>query len=193
MDVPEHRSIISGIGISRIGRRTGIPGIDLTVERLEGVGIGHECGVRLARGQRGLAQLRDPCGLERLLHLGVGAEGRAVDARKPGALRNGAPFADLPAPLAALRRGLLKHEGGDRAMAKVLAAVPAHGLEAVLVAVELVLESGGLSVEHVMNVIGRINHPPPLANVETALVLQEVPLADTGRYDALRTAEVNHA
>jgi transposase len=114
-------------------------------------------------------------------------------ARKPGALRNGAPFADLPAPLAALRRGLLKHEGGDRAMAKVLAAVPAHGLEAVLVAVELVLESGGLSVEHVMNVIGRINHPPPLANVETALVLQEVPLADTGRYDALRTAEVNHA
>ncbi|HEX5588305.1 MAG TPA: thiolase family protein [Acidimicrobiia bacterium] len=29
---PEQRSIISGIGISRIGRRTGIPGIDLTVE-----------------------------------------------------------------------------------------------------------------------------------------------------------------
>jgi acetyl-CoA acetyltransferase len=31
-DVPEQRSIISGIGISRIGRRTGIPGLDLTLE-----------------------------------------------------------------------------------------------------------------------------------------------------------------
>jgi acetyl-CoA acetyltransferase len=31
-DVPEQRSIISGIGISRIGRRTGIPGIELTLE-----------------------------------------------------------------------------------------------------------------------------------------------------------------
>ena len=32
IDVPEKRSIIAGTGISRIGRRTGIPGIDLTVE-----------------------------------------------------------------------------------------------------------------------------------------------------------------
>ena len=32
IDVPEQRSIIAGTGISRIGRRTGIPGIDLTVE-----------------------------------------------------------------------------------------------------------------------------------------------------------------
>ena len=29
---PEQRAIISGIGISRIGRRTGIPGIELTTE-----------------------------------------------------------------------------------------------------------------------------------------------------------------
>lgn len=32
MDVPEKRSIISGIGISRIGRRTGLSGIELTRE-----------------------------------------------------------------------------------------------------------------------------------------------------------------
>ena len=31
-DSPEQRSIISGIGISRIGRRTGIPALDLTIE-----------------------------------------------------------------------------------------------------------------------------------------------------------------
>lgn len=32
LDVPEKQPIIAGIGISRIGRRTGIPGIDLTTE-----------------------------------------------------------------------------------------------------------------------------------------------------------------
>lgn len=31
-DIPERRSVISGIGISRVGRRLGIPGIELTLE-----------------------------------------------------------------------------------------------------------------------------------------------------------------
>jgi hypothetical protein len=44
--------------------------------------------------------------------------------RKPGALRNGAPFLDLPAPLLRLRQSLMRHTGGDRVMAEVLAAVP---------------------------------------------------------------------
>lgn len=61
--------------------------------------------------------------------------------RKPGALRNGAPFADLPVALQQLRRGLLRQAGGDRVMAQVLAIVPVAGLEAVLVAVELALEA----------------------------------------------------
>ena len=61
--------------------------------------------------------------------------------RKPGALRNGAPFADLPEPLQRMRKGLLHQEGGDRVMAQVLAEVPKQGLDAVLVAVELALES----------------------------------------------------
>ena len=68
--------------------------------------------------------------------------------RKPGALRNGAPFLDLPAPLLRLRQSLLRHTGGDRVMAEVLAAVPQAGLEAVLVAVELVLESAAPSSKH---------------------------------------------
>ncbi len=61
--------------------------------------------------------------------------------RKPGALRNGAPFADMPEPLQQLRRALLRDDGGDRVMAQVLAIVPSAGLDAVLVAVELALES----------------------------------------------------
>jgi acetyl-CoA acetyltransferase len=32
IEIPEQRAILSGIGISRIGRKTGIPGADLTVE-----------------------------------------------------------------------------------------------------------------------------------------------------------------
>ncbi len=112
--------------------------------------------------------------------------------RKPGALRNGAPFADMPAPLQRLRSVLLKREGGDRIMATVLAAVPKHGLESVLVAVELVLESGNPSAEHIENVLNRLKAPPPPPTVESELTLSETPIADTKRYDGLRT-EVSHA
>jgi hypothetical protein len=105
---------------------------------------------------------------------------------RPGALRNGAPFDDMPAPLNLLRRGLLRHPGGDRVMAQVLASVPTAGLNAVLVAVELVVESGVLSAEHVLNVLTRLNASPVPACVETSLTLKEAPLADPGRYDSLR-------
>ena len=112
--------------------------------------------------------------------------------RKPGALRNGAPFADLPEPLLRLRGLLLKREGGDRVMAKVLAAVPKAGLEAVLVAVDLVLESGNPSAEHVENVLNRLKAGPPPEPVATHLQVAEAPVADTDRYDQLRQ-EVSHA
>lgn len=71
---------------------------------------------------------------------------------------------------------------------------PVHGIEAVLVAVELVLESGVLSAEHVENVISRIRHPvtTPMT-VETALMVTEAPLAAPHRYDALRAKEGDHA
>ena len=113
-------------------------------------------------------------------------------ARKPGALRNGAPFADMPDPLLRLRDLLLKREGGDRIMARVLATVPMSGLEAVLVAVELVLESGNPSAEHIENVLSRLRAAPAPDSVETSLKVAEAPVADTGRYDRLRT-EVSHA
>jgi hypothetical protein len=112
--------------------------------------------------------------------------------RKPGALRNGAPFADLPAPMQKLRSMLLKREGGDRIMAKVLASVPKHGLEEVMVAVELVLESGNPSAEHIENVLNRLKTVPPPPQVESALTVSETPVADTHRYDRLR-GEVSHA
>ena len=112
--------------------------------------------------------------------------------RKPGALRNGTPFMDLPAPLASLRQALMRREGGDRLMAEVLSLVPAFGLDAVLVAVELVLEhaspSGQISVEHIQNVLARLKDPQRPPPVHTSLTLKDAPLADTTRYDRLRGA-----
>ena len=112
--------------------------------------------------------------------------------RKPGALRNGAPFLDLPEPLRRLHAALLKRDGGDRVMVQVLACVPVFGLEAVQVATELVLESGNTSVEHVRNVLSRLHEPAPPTLLETTLALVEDPVADTSRYDRLHAQEVDH-
>lgn len=108
--------------------------------------------------------------------------------RKPGALRNGAPFAAMPEPLARLKQTLLRRPGGDRIMAQVLAAIPTSGLDAVLVAIELVLESGLVSADHVLNVIARLQAEPQPASVATSLTLNDAPLANTGRYDSLLSA-----
>jgi len=112
--------------------------------------------------------------------------------RKPGALRNGAPFKTMPEPLQQLQRQLLRHPGGDRVMAQVLTAVTLHGLEAVLVAVELALQSSRVSAEHVLNVLSRLKEQRQgLEVVSTSLRLAEPPQADVQRYDALRK-EVSH-
>ena len=116
--------------------------------------------------------------------------------RKPGA-----PFADLPEPLQRMRKALVHQEGGDKVMAQVLAEVPKQGLDAVLVAVELALESappsGRVSTEHVINVLGRLQAQPLPETVHTILQVSQTPLADTARYDSLRAAsgvqEADHA
>ncbi len=122
--------------------------------------------------------------------------------RKPGGLRNGAPFAGMPEPLKQLQAILLRRTGGDSVMAQVLAAVPIHGLEAVLVAVELALEAGKPSGEHVLNVLARLKANTAPTNLHdalagqlashAALLLREEPLANVGRYDGLRAVGANH-
>src|ERR1035437_6837439 len=107
----------------------------------------------------------------------------------------------MPAALLKLRKGLMRDTGGDKIMAHVLAVIPSAGLDAVLVVVELVLESGAISAEHVINVVARLKAGPMPECVETNLQLNEAPLADTSRYDTLRdideteatVAEVSHA
>jgi hypothetical protein len=112
----------------------------------------------------------------------------AVIQRKPGALRNGAPFAELPEGFRRLQAVLLKRPGGDREMVEVLSLVLHHDEEAVLCAVELALESGAVSKEHVLNVLSRLleaQAPRPI-DTPTRLTLLEEPKADVDRYDHLR-------
>lgn len=67
-----------------------------------------------------------------------------------------------------------------------------HGLEAVVVAVELALESGMVSGDHVLNVLARLQAPVvPTEEIITPLLLTEEPLANVQRYDLLRE-EVCH-
>ena len=50
----------------------------------------------------------------------------AVLQRKPGALRNGAPFTELPLAFRTLQQRMLKTPGGDREMVEILALVLQH-------------------------------------------------------------------
>jgi hypothetical protein len=50
-------------------------------------------------------------------------------------------------------------------------------------------------VEHVINVLGRLNAAPLPKSAATTLQVSTPPIADTARYDRLRTADegVDHA
>jgi hypothetical protein len=111
-----------------------------------------------------------------------------VVQRKPGALRNGAPFADLPEGFKRLQAILLKRPGGDREMVDILALVLHHDEQAVLTAVELALDAGAPSKTHVLNLLARLlgELPPAPIDAPPALMLQIEPQANAQRYDSLR-------
>lgn len=115
----------------------------------------------------------------------------SVLQRKPGALRNGAPFTELPDGFKRLQSILLKRLGGDREMVEILALVLQHDETAVLASVELALENGVPSKQHVLNLLKRLIEPAPPAPVDTPLALAVEPQSNVSRYDQLR--EVRHA
>ncbi len=122
----------------------------------------------------------------------------AVIQRKPGALRNGAPFAELPPAFRALQQRLLKNPGGDREMVEILALVLQHDEQAVLTAVELALEAGAPTKTHILNLLHRLvdGKPTDAPPVKTpgARTLTTEPQANVERYDALRKPrEARHA
>ena len=113
-----------------------------------------------------------------------------VLARKPGALRNGAPFKDwvLPAAMERVRRKLAGAADGNRQMVDILTAVLTDGLPAVEVACAEAITHGVHSADVVLNILARQRDPGPPATILTpaALTLRHAPIADCARYDNLR-------
>ncbi len=115
-----------------------------------------------------------------------------VLARKPGALRNGAPFKDwvLPAALDRIRRKLAGSADGDRQMVEILTAVLGDGLPAVEAACAEALREGVHSADVVLNILARQREPAAAVILPTpeGLRLRHEPVADCARYDSLRRA-----
>src|SRR6516165_3416516 len=113
-----------------------------------------------------------------------------VLARKPGALRNGAPFKDwvLPANLESIRRKLAGSDAGDRQMVKILTAVLSDGLAAVEAACAEALAEGVHSADVILNILARQRESAPVPSIQIpeALTLRHVPTADCAHYDQLR-------
>jgi len=80
----------------------------------------------------------------------------AVIRRKPGALRNGAPFVEFPKAFKQLQDQMLRKPGGDREMVDILALVLYRDEQAVLVAVEMALQVGVPTKTHVLNLLHRL-------------------------------------
>ena len=116
--------------------------------------------------------------------------------RKPGALRNGAPFRDwdLPDSLRRVRNHFEGLDDGDRQMVKVLNAVLTDSLTVVTSACETALSAGTISADIILNLVSRDQEPETAEPINTpvALELKQPPQADCQRYDALRQ-EVPHA
>ena len=115
--------------------------------------------------------------------------------RKPGALRNGAPFKEwvLPEPLIEIRQILGKSSDGDRQFVGILSAVSTYGLEAVVAACSEALSAGVASRDVILNALSRTHEEPELSKCEIPLNLPELkvlPLANCSRYDDLLTGGV---
>jgi transposase len=114
-----------------------------------------------------------------------------VLARKPGALRNGAPFKNwaLPAGLEKVRRKLAGTADGDRQMVDILAAALSDSLPAVEAACLEALADGVHSADVILNILARRREPaaPVTIAIPQALRLSHEPAADCARYDSLRS------
>jgi hypothetical protein len=112
-------------------------------------------------------------------------------ARKPGALRNGAPFREweLPPALAGVRTRR-SHEA-DRQFVAILGAILTDALDAVEAACHEALKDGPCGCDVILNILARrhdVTQPTPV-EVPATLRLRIEPAADCARYDGLRPAQ----
>ena len=111
-------------------------------------------------------------------------------ATKPGALRNGAPFAGmvLPDELNKVREHLEKQVNGARDFAHILSYIPLESLESVVMACAEAIKSKVISKDVILNILLRQNDKP-LESDETSnivyLPLKHIPTSDTTVYNQL--------
>ena len=116
-----------------------------------------------------------------------------VLARKPGALRNGAPFKDwvLPAAMERVRRKLAGADDGNRQMVDILTAVLTDGLPAVETACAEAIAHGVHSADVVLNILARQRDPGPPATITHTGSADAAPYARR-RLCPLRQPQENH-
>ena len=113
----------------------------------------------------------------------------AVLERKPGALRNGAPFKqwDLPKAISEVRTILEGRSGGDRQFVGILSVVSRYGLEPVAVACTQALSDKTVSSDVILSILSRTHdEPQPEAVLSAHLpTITLIPVVDCSRYDRL--------
>ena len=111
--------------------------------------------------------------------------------RKPGALRDGAPFkewSELPKAMHRVRNLLSKRDGGDREFVNLLCAARDHGVEAVAHACQAALRNGVVREAWILNRLSRdMAAPEPPAQVATDITIKCAPEANCARYDEMFT------
>jgi transposase len=111
--------------------------------------------------------------------------------RKPGALRNGAPFHEwnLPDALEKTRTCLMKNKGGDKDFVSILLSISSHGLEAVEAACRQAASENIIQADYILNCLNRLKTQEKPAEIQTPdwLKLSKEPLSNISRYNQLLT------
>jgi transposase len=111
--------------------------------------------------------------------------------KKPGALRDGAPFKQwaLPEAMLEVRRILEDRTGGDRQFVNILSVVSRYGLESVAAACAQVVDDKTVSSDVILNILSRTHEkeppPEPLPLSPQLPLLTLIPVVDCNRYDQL--------
>ncbi len=110
-------------------------------------------------------------------------------SRKPGALRNGAPFIEwqLPAAMNKIKAHYMDTKGGDRDFVDLLMMACEHGIGTVEIACDLAVEQNTLRLPAITNLINQLVEPviDPLPQSHCYPQLQVMPEADCKRYEQL--------
>ncbi|WP_204844752.1 Mu transposase domain-containing protein [Paremcibacter congregatus] len=109
--------------------------------------------------------------------------------RKPGALRDGAPFVEwqLPAAMNKIKDLYMDSKGGDRDFVELLMQAQQHGMETVAMACDLAVEQKTMRLPAIINLINQLVEPviEPLPDTHCYPQLRVIPQADCKRYELL--------